>query len=140
MKLEVQRLSDNAVLPSRATPGSAGLDLYSVQPRMIHYGSVSAIPTGVAVSIPAGYVGLIWPRSGLSAKHGIDVLAGVIDCDYRGEIKVVLTKTTFGYTRIDEGSRIGQLVIQQYEYMEPVEVDSLGNTHRGFNGFGSSGD
>ena len=140
MKLNFIKYNEEAIIPSRATPGAAGLDLYSTQTRLIHHGTVSVVPTGVGVEIPADHVGLIWPRSGLSAKNGIDVLAGVIDCDYRGEIKVVLTKTDLGYIRIKEGERIAQLVIQRYEHMQPSEINNLGETHRNSGGFGSTGD
>ena len=88
--LDVKLLLPEATVPTKATPGAAGWDLYSAENVTVQPGKWLAVETGIAVAIPADHVGLIWPRSGLSVKHGIDVLAGVVDSDYRGGIAVVL--------------------------------------------------
>jgi len=126
-------------MPTRSTPGAAGLDLYAAENVVIKTGDWSTVETGVALSLPADHVGLIWPRSGWAAKYGLDTLAGVVDCDYRGGVGVVLVNHSDRDIRIDIGDRIAQLVIQRYEHFDPVEVEKLGHTHRSVRGFGSTG-
>jgi len=137
--IEVQLLTQTATPPTRGTPGAAGLDLYASDEVTVHPICRKLVPTGVAVAIPADHVGLIWPRSGLAVKHGIDVLAGVIDCDYRGEVKVALINHGESSVLIEQGDRIAQLVIQRYEASPIAIVSELGGTHRGERGFGSTG-
>lgn len=142
--LKVKRLTPTATLPTRATHGDAGLDLYASESMVVIPGVVTKAYTGIAVEIPHGYVGLIHPRSGLAAKHGITVVnaPGTIDAGYRGEVVVLLTqlKTSsylpFGITA---GERIAQLVIQQVELPEVEEVGGLSDSVRGVGGFGSTG-
>ena len=98
-----------------------------------------AVSTGISVALPAESAGLIWPRSGLAAKHGIDTLAGVIDADYRGEIRVVLINHGPADYTIRKGDRIAQMLIQKIEFIDVVESDSLPDSVRGVGGFGSSG-
>ena len=102
-------------------------------------GERAIIETGFAWHIWPGYVGMIRPRSGLAAKHGIDVLAGVIDSDYRGEVRAMLINHGAATVAIKAGDRIAQMVIQEYARMVPVEVDELTGTERGSGGFGSTG-
>ena len=97
------------------------------------------VRTGISVEIPPGHVGLIRDRSGLAAKHGVFVLGGVIDSDYTGEVKVLLSKAGEGALNIQPGDRVAQLVIVTCPAFEVLEVDSLGETARGENGFGSTG-
>ncbi len=97
------------------------------------------MPTGVHLAIPPGRVGLVWPRSGLAVRHGIDTLAGVIDCDYRGEVRVVLVNHGHEVFRIAAGDRIAQLLVQPVERADFVPVDALADTERGAGGFGSTG-
>jgi len=137
--IEVALLSARATPPSRATPGAAGLDFYAADGVSIGPRKRKLVPTGIAVGIPADHVGLIWPRSGLAVKHGIDVLAGVIDCDYRGEVMVALINHGESNFQIEAGDRIAQLVIQQYSASQVMVVSHLGQTHRGERGFGSTG-
>lgn len=139
MRLEAQLLLPTATMPARSTPGAAGLDLYAAENVVIRAGDWSTVETGVALSLPADHVGLIWPRSGWAAKYGLDTLAGVVDCDYRGGVGVVLVNHSDRGIRIDIGDRIAQLVIQRYEHFDPVEVEALGHTHRSVRGFGSTG-
>lgn len=142
MKIEIQLLDPDIELPSYAKPGDAGLDLRSRVDMTLAPGMRALVPTGVAIAIPAGYVGLVHPRSGLAIKNGISMVntPGTIDSGYRGEIAVILInhdlKESF---EIKRGDRIAQLVIQQVEVAELVEVQELAVSERGAGGFGSSG-
>jgi len=137
--LKVKRLSEHAVIPTKAY-GDAGWDLYySGEGMTIITGSRSTLETGLAIEIPYGYVGLIWPRSGLAVKKGIDVFAGVIDSSYRGEVKVCLYNTGREYYEINRGDRIAQIQFQRVPEFELIEVDKLDNTERNEGGFGSTG-
>ena len=138
MILPVKRLTETAVLPTRAYAGDAGLDLYADEYRIVRAGNRAMVNTGLAVAIPPGYVGLIWPRSGLAAKHGISVDAGVIDAGYRGPIKVLLTNSSNEEYTVRVGDKIAQLLIQPVALMAPVEVDELDASERDAGGFGSS--
>lgn len=137
--LFVRRLTATAVIPSRAHPDDAGLDLCADETVEIPEFNRATIHTGIAIALDPTKVGLIWPRSGLAA-HGISTDAGVIDSTYRGEIKVVLTNSTPHRYRVEPGQRIAQLLIQQVFLEEPRVVDVLPETERGVDGFGSNGD
>jgi len=142
MKLQFARLSDEAVLPTRAHQGDAGLDLYAAEPAHLGPGERWSVPTGVAVEIPEGHAGLVLPRSGLAREHGIALVnsPGLIDSGYRGEIKVVLLNTDPAQVfRVESGDRIAQLVVVEIATPEPVEVEELAESARGDGGFGSSG-
>jgi len=132
-------MTDNAIMPTRATEHAAGLDLYSSESNMLFPRERAIVGTGIAVAIPRGFVGLIWPRSGLAVRSGIDVLAGVIDADYRGEVRVALINHGSMEFHVNEGDRIAQLVIQPVAMLEPTQVDDLPPTARGADGFGSTG-
>lgn len=138
-RLPVRKLDSNAVLPSRGSSRSAGLDLSACERVILKSRGFATVRTGIAVAIPEGCVGLVWPRSGISARAGIGTLAGVIDNDYRGEIKVVLFNHGERDFEVRPGDRVAQLIIQKCEFPEPVEIDSLDETERGFAGFGSTG-
>lgn len=138
-QLPVQLLHGDAKPPYRATPASAGLDLHAAESVTIDPGCRVMVPTGLAVAIPYGHAGFIWPRSGLAVKHGIDTLAGVIDADYRGEIKVALINHGQADIEIEVGDRIAQLLIQPVATLDPIETKVLSETVRGQGGFGSSG-
>ena len=123
MALQVTRLTDNAILPARGTPGAAGFDLYSTDGYVILPGHRVVVSTGVSIKLPEGTYGRIAPRSGLAVKHGLDVLAGVIDPDYIGEIKVVLINTDMRLPfHIKPGYRIAQLILESFVSPEVVEV------------------
>jgi len=142
MTLRVRRLDARARLPTRAYPGDAGLDLYAVEPGRLVPGERASIRTGVAVEIPDGQAGLVLPRSGLAAKHGIAVVnaPGLIDPGYRGEVRVLLLNTDRSAPfEIAPGDRIAQLVLVRVETPAVVEVDELALSERGAGGFGSSG-
>ena len=142
MTLNVGRLDARARLPTRAYPGDAGLDLYALDDGEIGPGERASVRTGIAVEIPDGQAGLVLPRSGLAAKHGIALVnaPGLIDAGYRGEVRVLLLNTdraaSFAFS---SGERIAQLVLVRVETPEVVEVDALATSERGAGGFGSSG-
>lgn len=142
--LKIRKISENAVIPKRATGGSAGLDLCACidAPITLNGGETALIPTGLAIELPsAEYGAFVFARSGLAIKHGIGLLnaVGVIDSDYRGEIKVgVINQIGEAYT-IEPGERVAQMVILPVSMMPVEEVETLGETDRGAGGFGSTG-
>lgn len=140
MRVEIVRLHDHAVMPTQAKRSDAGYDLCAIEDDAIYPGCRTTFRTGIAVAIPEGYVGYIKPRSGLAAKHGIDVLAGVIDSGYRGEIGVVLYNTDRNQTFVvTPGDRIAQLVIQPVMGVDFRLVGTLPASERLGSGFGSTG-
>ncbi len=142
--LKIKKVHENAVIPQRATGGSAGLDLCACidEPLTLKGGETALIPTGLAIALPsADYGAFVFARSGLSIKHGIGLLnsVGVIDSDYRGEIKVgVINQIKEPYT-VSPGERIAQLVVMPVSVMPVEEVQTLDETERGAGGFGSTG-
>jgi dUTP pyrophosphatase len=142
MRLRFARLSENAVVPTRAHEGDAGLDLYAGEPAHIGPGERWSVPTGVAVEIPGGHAGLVLPRSGLAREHGISLVnsPGLIDSGYRGEIRVLLLNTDPAEVyRVKPGDRIAQLLVVAIATPEPIEAEALAESARGDGGFGSSG-
>ena len=142
MKLEVARLEEAAILPTRAYEGDAGLDLYAAQAARLGPGERASVGTGVAVAIPPGHAGLVLPRSGLALRHGIALVnaPGLIDEGYRGELRVLLLNTDREASfEIVPGDRIAQLVVVAVAAAVVVEVAALGPSAREGRGFGSSG-
>ncbi len=140
--LQVQRLRPDARLPTRAYPGDAGLDLYAVESASLAPGERISVGTGIAIAIANGQAGLVLPRSGLAAKHGIALVnaPGLIDAGYRGEVRVLLLNTDrLEDFFIEPGDRIAQLVLVDINTDAVEEVDSLDESERGSGGFGSSG-
>jgi dUTP pyrophosphatase len=141
-ELPIRRLQAEAALPVRAYPGDAGLDLAARERVEIGPGERAVVGTGLAVAIPDGHAGLVVPRSGLAARHGIGIAnaPGLVDSGYRGEVQVVLVNTdrTEAFT-VEPGMRIAQLVVVPIAATLPVDVDTLPETQRGAAGFGSSG-
>jgi dUTP pyrophosphatase len=138
--LPIRRLHPDAVLPTQAYPGDAGLDL-AARERAVLRPERASVGTGLAVAIPEGYAGFVQPRSGLAARHGLTIVnaPGLIDSGYRGEIRVVLLNTDAERTfTVEPGMRIAQLVVQAVPRVELVEVDELPASERGARGFGSS--
>ncbi len=128
-------------MPSYAHAGDAGLDLYARVAVTLAPGERAQVPTGVAVAIPDGYVGLVWDKSGLSQKHGLKTLGGVVDAGYRGEVLVgVVNLDVMPYT-IEQHHKVAQMLIQQVEAVAVVEVQVLpeSTSERGTKGFGSTG-
>ena len=140
--VSIKRLDDSLELPSYAYPGDAGLDLRAADDAVLEPFERKAIPCGIALAIPRGYAGFVLPRSGLAAKHGISIVnaPGLIDSDYRGEIKVILVNMDAHEAfEIKRGDRIAQLVIMAVPVVDLQETDDLPDTERGLGGFGSSG-
>lgn len=140
--LRVRRLDPRALLPTRAHPGDAGLDLYALEPVELAPGERASIPTGIAVEIPSGHAGMVLPRSGLAARRGIALVnaPGLIDAGYRGELRVLLLNTDrLAAFTVSPGDRIAQLVLITVETPEVAEVAELALSERGDGGFGSSG-
>lgn len=126
-------------MPEYASAAAAGADIRASSALVIAPGARAAVPTGLHLELPKGHVGLIWPRSGLALRHGIDTLAGVIDSDYRGEVRVVLVNHGDESFAIKAGDRIAQLLVQKVERVEFVAANAIGETVRGAGGFGSTG-
>ena len=142
VELPIVRLRDEAVVPTRAHAGDAGLDLCACEAAHIGPGERCPVGTGLAVEIPEGYAGLVLPRSGLARDHGIALVnsPGLVDAGYRGELRVLLLNTDPAETfRVEPGERIAQLVVTPVGLPEPVEAEALSDSARGDGGFGSSG-
>ena len=142
--LKMKKVRENAIIPKRATAGSAGLDLCACidEPLTVKAGERAVIPSGIAIALESSeVVALVFARSGLAIKHGISLSnsAGVIDSDYRGEICVGIINTSREDYTVNPGERIAQLVLTPVIPAEPVEVESLDETERGAGGFGSTG-
>ena len=142
MKLILSRLSEDATLPTRAHEGDAGLDLYAAEGARLEAGERASVGTGFAVEIPPGHAGLVLPRSGLAARHGISLVnaPGLIDSGYRGELRVLLLNTDLNDAfEVNPGDRIAQLLITPFAAAAPLEALELTVSERGDGGFGSSG-
>jgi len=142
MEILVQRLDAGVPLPSQAHPGDAGLDLHAAEDVTLKPGERASVATGIAVAIPDGYAGFVVPRSGLAARYGIGVVnaPGLIDCGYRGEIRVLLVNLDPSEAvELRRGERIAQLVIQPVEQPSLREATELPPSARGEGGFGSTG-
>lgn len=138
----ISTTSDDVPLPSYAHPGDAGADITTRVDVELAPGERATVPTGICIALPAGYVALVHPRSGLAAKHGVTIVnaPGTVDAGYRGEISVTLLNTDARETvHLAKGDRIAQLVIQRVERAAFVTVDALPGSHRGEGGFGSTG-
>lgn len=142
MNIKIKRLNDNAKIPFRATAGSAGADLYALCERdiVIQPSERVLIPTGLAMEIPAGYGGFVFPRSSVASKYGVSLAncVGVIDSDYRGELKIAVINHSDDAFTVHNGDRIAQLVILAVDDTEYTESE-LNDTERGSGGFGSTG-
>ena len=140
-ELLIKKLRDDAVVPTRAYDGDAGLDLSSCERVELGPGERALVGTGLAVAIPEGHAGLVQPRSGLASRHGITIVntPGLVDSGYRGELRIILLNTDASEPFVVEpGMRIAQLVVVAVPELDPVEVDELPASERGVRGFGSS--
>jgi dUTP pyrophosphatase len=142
IELPVARLRDDAILPSQAYEDDAGLDLAACERLELAPGQRGVVGTGIAVAIPEGWAGLVLPRSGLAAKHGLTIVnaPGLVDAGYRGEVMVILLNTdeTERFV-VEPGMRIAQLVLVEAASVRLLEVDELSKSERGTRGHGSSG-
>ncbi|MBI4919937.1 dUTP diphosphatase [Candidatus Azambacteria bacterium] len=139
MILKIQKIDSNASAPNYATKGDAGLDFYSAEDIVLKPGQRQAVNTGIKMEIPAGYVGLVWDKSGLALKNGIKTMAGVVDAGYRGEIKIVLINFGNEDFIVKKGFKIAQMLIQKIEEPTIEIVEELSDSERSENGFGSTG-
>lgn len=137
--MKIQLLTPEATIPTRGSEKAAGLDLHSSEDCIIEPRERRLVSTGIAVAVPTNSYGRVAPRSGLAVKHGIDVLAGVVDEDYRGEVKVALINLGSEPFVVNRGDRIAQLVIESISRPVIEVVESLEETVRGAGGFGSTG-
>jgi len=139
LTLKIKRLREDAKIPHYAHPGDAGLDLYAVEDITFAPNERAAVPTGIAMEIPEGHVGFIWDKSGLSIKHGLKTLGGVVDSGYRGEVLVGIINLSDEEYTIRKGEKVAQMIIQKKESVAVEETAELGETTRGEGGFGSTG-
>jgi dUTP pyrophosphatase len=139
--LKIYKRSENATTPTKGSSLSAGYDLYSSEESLVPARGQAMVATDISVIVPVGTYGRVAPRSGLAVKHGISTGAGVVDADYRGEVKVVLFNHSDKDFEINKGDRIAQLVLEQIINADVVEIteQELDTTERGAGGFGSTG-
>ena len=139
MKIEIKKLSANAIIPSKGSEHAAGYDLYAAEEGEVQENCRLLVKTNISISIPSGHYGRIAPRSGLAYKNGIDVMAGVIDSDYRGDVGVILYNTDVSDFKFKKGDRIAQLIIEKCYTAEWNQVEELDSSGRLDSGFGSTG-
>ena len=134
--MQIKLLNDHAIIPTRGSKQAAGYDLYSTDNALIKSGGIAKLGTGIAICIPDGYVGLIWERSKLASRYGIQIMGGVIDSDYRGEVMISVMNNgdDFEVRRYD---KIAQLIIQPVVTTEVMVVSDLPSTERGSDGINS---
>lgn len=137
--LKIKKLRPDAVVPTFAHPDDAGMDLYAVERVVAKPGKLTSIPTGLACQLPRGTVGLFWDKSGLSAKHGLKIMGGVIDAGYRGELVVTLMNLGSKPVAFEPGHKVVQMLIQHVHRPRISVVASLSSSRRGTKGFGSTG-
>ncbi len=139
MKIKIKKISEDAIIPKYAKENDAGMDLFSIEELIIKPGERKGVGTGISISLPKGYVSLIWDKSGVALNSGIKTMAGVLDADYRGEYRVVLLNVSDQNFEIKKGQKIAQVLIQKIEHPEIEVVEELSETSRGEGGFGSTG-
>ncbi len=139
MKLKIKKLHKDAKTPKYGHHDDAGFDLLAIDDFLIKVGERFAVPTGIAMEIPEGYVGLIWDKSGVAIKSGLKTIAGVVDSTYRGEILVGVINLSKEDYLFEKGHKVAQMLIQKKETVEFEEVNELTDTNRGEGGFGSTG-
>ena len=139
MNLHVKLLSPDAKIPTKGHPGDAGIDFYSTETVVFAPHGQMRVPTGVAVEIPEGYVGLVWDKSSVSFNQGLKVMGGVIDAGFRGEVTMSLYNTTSKEQVIEKGNKIAQMILQKFEECAIVVAEELSDTVRGGGREGSTG-
>lgn len=137
--LKIQKLDPDLPTPSYGYKGDAAFDLFAKEAVTLKPGERFAIPTGIALEIPEGYVGLIWDKSGIGIKEGIKTLGGVVDATYRGEVLVGMVNLSDKAYTFERGHKVAQMIIQKKEEVEIDIVESLSDSERGADGFGSTG-
>jgi len=139
MQIKVKKLREDAKLPTHGHPGDAGMDFCALENVVFSPGEQKRVPTGIAVEIPEGHVGLIWDKSSISFNLGLKVFGGVIDAGYRGEIIMCLWNSSNKEVVLEKGHKIAQMLIQKFEHCDIVEVKELSETVRGHGREGSTG-
>lgn len=139
MRIKFKKLRPDAKTPHQTHKGDAGFDLFCAEDIVIKSGGRFAVPTGIAIMIPLGFVGLIWDKGGRAFKDGLKTMAGVVDSCYRGEVLVVVFNTSNKDVAIKKSEKIAQMLIQKTEDVDFEEVDDLDSTSRGGGRFGSTG-
>ena len=139
MKIKIKKLNKDAKLPTHGHPGDAGIDFYASETVHFAPGKQERVPTGIALQIPKGHVGLIWDKSSISFNLGLKIFGGVIDAGYRGEIIMCLFNTSKKEAILRKGHKIAQMVIQKFEHCDILEVKELSDTVRGHGREGSTG-
>jgi dUTP pyrophosphatase len=138
MKLNIKKISENAVIPTRAHHDDAGIDMYANGQQIVLPHQTAKISSGIAMEIEEGYVGLIWDKSSVGSK-GMKVMCGVIDAGYRGEVLIMMHNLTDTPYIFEHGHKVAQMLIQKVEFPVIEEVDTLNDTARGEGKFGSTG-
>ena len=138
MKIKVKKLDPDAIIPSHLLHGDAGLDLHSIEDKILSPGERYPVKTGLAFELPEGYVGLLWDKSGTAFKTGLKTMGGVMDCTYRGEYMVLIWNTTSSKFAIKKGDKIAQVLIQPVASVEIEEVGELSKSIRGEHSFGTA--
>ncbi|MEX0931702.1 MAG: dUTP diphosphatase [Candidatus Paceibacterota bacterium] len=139
MNLRIKKLHSDAIIPSYAHEGDAGMDLFSLEKVVIEPNTQVSLATGIALEIPEGYVGLIWDKSGLSHKHRLKTFGGVVDAGYRGEVRIGIMNLSDTSYVFEKGHKIAQMLIQPVVSATITESDNLSDSSRGEGGFGSTG-
>jgi len=139
MNIKIKKLNPEAVIPKYAHVGDAGMDLFSIEDKVLKPMERYAVGTGISMEYPEGFCTLIWDKSGLAINHGIKTMGGVIEPNYRGEYKVIMINLSDKDFEIKKGQKIAQVLIQPIVCGEIEEVDELSDTNRGHGGFGSTG-
>lgn len=137
--LKIKKLHPDVKIPKYEYEGDAGLDLRASDTFVLKKGEIKVVLTGIQIEIPEGYVGFIWDKSGLAIKYSLKTMGGVIDSGYRGEIMVGIINLGKNDYVLEKGHKVAQMIIQKKENVKIKEVKELGKSHRGVNGFGSSG-
>jgi len=137
-KLKIKKLDETAIVPEFAREGDAGLDLFAITGIEVAPGERVKIPTGIAMEIPEGFVGLIWDRTGVSLKKGLKIIGGVVDSGFRGEVQILMANISDDPVTIVAGDKIAQMLIQPFERPQIEISDELSETDRGDQMFGSS--
>lgn len=139
MQIRVKKLDPSLPDLGYARPGDAGFDLYTRERTVLVPGVQTAVPTGVSIELPTGYVSLVWDKSGLGIKHGLKTLGGVIDAEYRGEYMIGMINLSDKEYVLEKGDKVAQVLVQKVEQATFEYVDELSETERGSTGFGASG-
>jgi dUTP pyrophosphatase len=139
MQIKFKKINEDAIAPNYAYEFDAGMDLFCAENISIAVGERVQVSTGISMEIPEGFVGLIWDKSGLSQKAGLKTLGGVVDSQYRGEIKIGIINLSDKDFVFEKGQKVAQMLIQKVERVDLIESENLSDTSRGESGFGSTG-